>query len=200
MRGARQRMRLGFFLREALRALKRNAVPSLRRDGHRARHGARARRLHPGRAGHDRRGQRGPRQGDRRRLPQDGRHADATSTRVERPARDRAADVEQRRVRLQGAGLREREASATRRPTSCSAPTRCRTRSASRPTSPDDIGKIRDALAPRRRRRRRTVDRPRDRRGPQPRGGHEQDPLRHARREAHDGAARAACWCSPRCC
>ena len=31
--------------------------------------------------------------------------------------------------------------------------------------------------------------RPRDRRGPQPRGGHEQDPLGHARGEAHDGAA-----------
>ena len=31
--------------------------------------------------------------------------------------------------------------------------------------------------------------RPRDRRGPQPRGGHEQDPLGHARREDHDGAA-----------
>ena len=59
LRGAR--VRLGFFLREALRALKRNAVPSLRRDGDRARHRARARRLHPGRAGDHRRGQRGAR-------------------------------------------------------------------------------------------------------------------------------------------
>ena len=31
--------------------------------------------------------------------------------------------------------------------------------------------------------------RPRDRRGPEPRGGHEQDPLGDARREDHDGAA-----------
>ena len=47
--------------------------PELRRDGHGARHRARARRLPAGRAGHDRRGQRGPQQGDRRRLPQGGR-------------------------------------------------------------------------------------------------------------------------------
>ena len=41
--------------------------------------------------------------------------------------------------------------------------------------------------------------RPGDRRGAQPRGGHGQDPLRDARGEAHDGAARA-CWSPPRCC
>ena len=50
-------MRLGFFLREALRAMRRNAAPALRRPGHRARDDARARRLHPDRAGHQRRRQ-----------------------------------------------------------------------------------------------------------------------------------------------
>ena len=52
---------VGFFLREALRSLRRNAVAVVRGDGHRARDDARARRLHPGRAGHHRRGQRRPR-------------------------------------------------------------------------------------------------------------------------------------------
>ena len=42
----------------------------VRRDGHRARHRARARRLHPRRAGHHRRRQRGALARDRRRLPE----------------------------------------------------------------------------------------------------------------------------------
>ena len=41
--------------------------------------------------------------------------------------------------------------------------------------------------------RRARGDRPGDRRGHQPRGGHEQDPLRHARGEADDGAAGRRC-------
>ena len=43
------------------------------------------------------------------------------------------------------------------------------------------------------RRRRAHADRPGDRRGPQPRGRHEQDPLGDARGEAHDGAAGRCC-------
>ena len=84
-RGAR--VRFGFFLREALRALRRNAVPVVRGGRHGARHGARARRLHPRRAGHDRRGQRDPREGARRRLPQDRRRRRPTSARVRRASR-----------------------------------------------------------------------------------------------------------------
>ena len=56
--------------------------------------------------------------------------------RPRRPAAEVRAAGRQRRVHLQGAGLQDREASATRRPTSCSAPTRCRTRSASRRRKP----------------------------------------------------------------
>ena len=52
---------VGFFFHEALRALHAQRRAVVRRDGHRARHGARARRLHPRRAGDHRRGQRGPR-------------------------------------------------------------------------------------------------------------------------------------------
>ena len=75
--------------------------------------------------------------------------------------------------------------SATPRPTSCSAPTRCPTPSASPRTTPDNIAAVRNALAPlapvgRGPRAGRQVDR----RGPQPRGRHQQDPHRHARREA----------------
>ena len=47
----------------------------VRGDGDGARHRAGPRRVHPDRPGHDRRGQRGPRQGDRRRLPEDERDA-----------------------------------------------------------------------------------------------------------------------------
>ena len=136
-RGARptRPMRLGFFLREALRSMKRNAVPSLRRDGLGARHGARARRLHPDRPGDDRRGQRGARAGPRQRLPQDRREARRRRAR-------RAAPEERHAVRRHASSSSprsrrtRRRRSATPRPTSCWAPTRCPTPSASRRTSP----------------------------------------------------------------
>ena len=52
--------------------------------------------------------------------------------RPRRPPAQVRADDRQGRVHLQGAGATRPRRSATRRPTSCSAPTRCRTRSASR--------------------------------------------------------------------
>ena len=128
-------VRLGFFLREALRSLRAQRRPVLRGDGHRARHGARARRLHPGRAGDDRRRQRGARP-----VLVDvylKTNADAAGHRARpRALIESTPRRRQGRVRLQGAGLRARSASATPRPTSCWAPTRCPTPSASRPTSP----------------------------------------------------------------
>ena len=54
-------------------------IPSFAAMASRARHGARARRLHPGRPGDDRRGQRGPRPRARRRLPQDATPTSRTS-------------------------------------------------------------------------------------------------------------------------
>ena len=172
--------------------------PELRRHGHRARHGARARRLHPGRAGHDRRGQRGPRQGDRRRLPQDRRQAGGHRPR--RPAAQVRAADRQRRVHLQGAGLPDREEAqpeglraARLQPAAGHLP---RHAGQARTTSARSRTRSRPQAAGRRTHGRR----PRDRRGPQPRGGHEQDPLGDPRREDHDGAAARACSASPRCC
>ena len=117
-----------------------------------------------------------------------------------RAARARHAGRRQRPVRLQGSRpTPQREEAQPARSTSCSARTRCPTRSASRPTTRTTCGKIRDALAPhgrRRRARRRRVDR----RGQEPQGRHAQDPLRHARGEARRWAARGAAGRSPRCC
>ena len=120
--------------------------PELRRHGHGARHRARARRLHPGRAGHDRRGQRGPRQGDRRRLPQDGRQAGATSTassacckaeplvgKVEFISKEQAYRTERKRNPKAYELLGSNPLPDTFRIT---------------PRNPDDIGKLKDALAP----------------------------------------------------
>ena len=95
-----------FFLREAHPGAQAQRHPELRRHGHGARHRARARRLPPGRAGHDGRGQRGPQQGDRRRLPQ-GRRQEG-GHRARRAAAEGRAAGRQRRVHLQGAGLPDR--------------------------------------------------------------------------------------------
>ncbi len=61
-------MRLGFFLREALRGLRRSSAPGARRAAHGPAHRAGARRVHPDRAGHHRHGQRGARPGGGGRL------------------------------------------------------------------------------------------------------------------------------------
>ena len=58
------------------------------------------------------------------------------------------------------------------------------------PDEPENVGALRDALAP-------SAEgggaaRPGDRRGQEPPRGHGQDPLGHARREAHDGGAHGA--------
>ena len=171
----------------------RNADPELRRDGVRARHGARARRLHPvvqatTGAANEVRGRvlvdvylKTRRQASRHRTAS-ARCSHDTPTR-------RAASSSSPRHRPT-----RRRSSATPRPTSCSAPTRCRTPSASRPTSPTTSLKLaRRARAARRAGRRPHADRPRDRRGQEPQGRHDEDPHRHARREADDGR----CW---RCC
>ena len=188
-------MRLGFFLREALRALKRNAVPSFAAMATvlvtvlvlgvfipvvQATTGA----------ANEVRGKR-----DRRRLPEDRTPSRPTSTACARLHRDRTPHVEQRRSSSPRSRPtpteRKRNPEAYELLGSNPLPDTFRVT----PDKPDDIAKIRDALAPLAPRGGRTVDRPRDRRGPQPRGGHEQDPLGHARREAHDGAAARCCSC-----
>ena len=141
-------MRPGFFLREALRALRRNAVPSFAAMATvlvtvlvlgvfipvvQATTGA----------ANEVRAQR-----DRRRLPQDATPRQADVERVERVIATRRRTSRRVAVRLQAAGLPSSERKAQPAGlSSCSAPTRCRTRSASRPTDPDNIGAIRDALA-----------------------------------------------------
>ena len=108
----------------------------LRGDGHRARDGAHPRRLHPGRAGHDRRRQRGARARDRRRLPAATTPTDRDVARVRNLLENDTPHVAPRRVRLQGAGLRAEQ--SKRNPEAYDAarqPTRCRTRSGSRPTT-----------------------------------------------------------------
>ena len=151
--------------------------PELRRDGHRARHGARPRRLHPGRAGDDRRGQRGPRQG-----------ASPTSTSRRTSSRP-TSSASSRLLQGRAADRQGRSSSPRSRPT--------RPRSKRNPeayellgsnplpdtfrVTPDEPGRHRQD--PRRARAAapgggRTRRRPGDRRGPQPRGGHEQDPRR----------------------
>ena len=66
-------MRLGFFLREAVRAVRRSAAPSFAAAGHRAGHDARARGVHPDRAGDQRRRRQRPQPGRGRRLHEDRR-------------------------------------------------------------------------------------------------------------------------------
>ena len=114
-------------------AAQRRAVVRGDRDG--ARHGARARRLHPGRAGHDRRGERDPRQGARRRLPQDRRHRGRHQPRA---AHHRGRDAGRRQASSSSPSRRRSAPSAkpaAAPTTTCSAPTRCPTCCASRPTA-----------------------------------------------------------------
>ena len=121
----------------------------VRRDGDRARHRARARRLHPGRPGHHRRRQRGPLARDRRRLPQDRRHAGGHRPRARRIIETRVAARQARPVRLQGAGATGSRAQGRPRRYyellgSNPLPDTFRVT----PDKPDNIGKVRDALAP----------------------------------------------------
>ena len=74
-RATRTSMRSSFFLREALRGLRRSSAPALAALAHRAAHRARARRLHPDRPGHDRHRERGAQPRGRRRLRQGRRDA-----------------------------------------------------------------------------------------------------------------------------
>ncbi len=190
---------LGFFLREALRSLRRNAVPRFAAMASVLVTDARPRRLHPGRAGHDGRGQRGARQGARRRLPARPTPAEADVERVRRVLDEQDPVRRQGRVRLQGAGLHAGEASATRRPTSCWAPTRCPTPSASRPTarttSMSCATRWRPAPSGRAH-----ASRPGDRRGQEPARRHDEDPHGHARGEAQHGGAGRAARRRPRSC
>ena len=103
------------------------------------------------------------------------------------PAEGRAAG-RQGRVHLQGAGLQDR---AQAQPEGLRA-ARLQPAAGHVPDHAAQPGRHRQAQGRARAagaRRRHDGRRPRDRRGPQPRGGHEQDPLGHARREDHDGAA-----------
>ena len=142
-------MKLGFFLREAMRSMRRNAAAELRRAGHRARDDARARRVHPDRPGDERR-----RQQVRGRVLVDVYlKTDATAGRRRARARELLDDDAARQDGRSSSPRRRptrRSASATRRPTSCSAPTRCPTPSASLPDNPGNVDR-----APQRARRRR---------------------------------------------
>ncbi len=91
-RSGRRAVSVGFFLRESLRSMQAQRDPELRRDGLGARHRARARRLHPRRAGDHGRGQRGPQPRACRRLPEDRRR------RRRRRARPPAAASRHRRT------------------------------------------------------------------------------------------------------
>ena len=121
--------------------------PLVRGDGHRARHGADPRRLHPDRAGHDRGGQRGPRPRDRRRLPQDGRRRPRRRSRAQ-PARDpgpvrRPGRVSSPRSRPT-ASERKRNPEAYDLLGANPLPDTFRVT----PDRPDNIAKLRDALTP----------------------------------------------------
>ena len=147
MRSAEARVRLVFFLREALRALKRNAIPSF---------AAMATVLvtvlvlgvfipvvqaTTGAANEVRE------QGDRRRLPQGRRQEGATST-ASGALLEAEPLVGKRRVHLQGAGAtrprRKRNPKAYELLGSNPLPDTFRVT----PDKPDDIGKLKDALAP----------------------------------------------------
>ena len=68
------------------------------------------------------------------------------------------------------------------------------------PSSPGDVGKLRDALAPLTPSGERSRRRSGDRRGQEPPRRDDEDPLRHARREAQHRPARGAARSSPRSC
>ena len=172
----------------------RNADPELRGHGRRARHGARARRLHPDGPGHHRRGQRGAQPRARRRLPEDGRqgrrHRRASATCSPTDARARQARSQYVSKR---AGLRAGAQAQPRGLRACWAPTRCPTPSASRPTTRTTSLQLRDALAPATPGGGRTTIDPAIDDGQEPQRRDEEDPRRHARDEADDRR------CSPRC-
>ena len=109
--------------------------PELRGHGLGARHRARARRLHPGRPGDDRRGQRRPQPRARQRLPEDRRQAATTSPASSACSTTRSTTSARSSTSPRPTRSRSRRR-ATPRPTTCWAPTRCPTPSASRPTSP----------------------------------------------------------------
>ena len=108
---------------------------------------------------------------------------------MQRAARDDTPHVEQRPVRLQGrrryAEERARNPEAYDLLGSNPLPDTFRVT----PDKPDNIAKLRDALAPPAPGGGRTTIDPAIDDGPEPQGRHEQDPLGHARGEAHDGAA-----------
>ena len=181
--------------------MSRNAVPSFAAMASRARHRARARRLHPGRPGDDRRGQRGARPRARRRLPRSATPSDADVERVRAAAR---ATTRPRRQRSSTSPRREAYAEERKRnpeayellglqPAARHVPrharrARQRARAARR-------ARARDA------RRRAHDDRPGDRRGQELASDDTpEDPRRHARGEAHDRRCWRCCWSSPRCC
>ena len=142
-------MRFGFFFHEALRALTRNAVPSFAAMATvlvtvlvlgvfipvvQATTGA-ANEVRSAR--------------DRRRLPEDANAKPADVARVRGIIENETPHVKRVEFVSKEQALRRRAQGATAAPTtSCSAPTRCRTRSASLPTSRTTSPTIRNALAP----------------------------------------------------
>ena len=146
-RGAR--VRFGFFLREALRALRRNAVPSFAAVATvlvtvlvlgvfipvvQATTGA----ANEIRA-----------QGARRRLPRRPTRPQRDIERVRRIIEDETPGVGSVEFISKQEAIRGRaRGAAAATTTTCSAPTRCPTCCASRPSSPEDIVQVRDALAP----------------------------------------------------
>ena len=132
----------------------------------------------------------------------------STSTSKDSATQAESAELQQRdrehaqrqvgRVHLQGRGARARPGS--KNPTALPRGSRAarlepaaRPRSASRPRTPTSSRRSSTSLAP--------GGEPRlaaDRRGAQPRGGHRQDPVRHRPGQGAHGAARDACSCSPR--
>ena len=98
-------------------------------------------------------------------------------------------------VRLQGGGLRGREAAQPRglRAARLQPAARHLPRHARRARATSARCATRCVAGGRRRR-------PGDRRGQEPPRGHGQDPVGHARGEAHDGGARRSCSSSPRSC
>ena len=115
------------------------------------------------------------------------------------PAEGRAAG-RQGRVHLQGAGVQDRERKRNPKAYELLGSNPLPDTFRVTPRNPDDIGKLKDALAPQAPGGGTTVVDPAIDEVKQPRGGHEQDPLGHPRREDHDGAAARACSASRRCC
>ena len=195
-------MRPGFFLKEALRSMRATPIPSFAAMATRARHACWCS------ASSSRSCRRRPARPTRSAAAccststcKTRRHAAATSPACARGCSNDTPHVKQGPVRLQGAGL---QAGAAKRnpeaykllglqPAARHLPrharqarttsARCATRS--RPATPR-------AAAP--------LDRPVDRRGPEPQGRDRQDPHRHARGEARDGAAWRPARRSRSCC